>query len=63
MSVENDPEERPASRSLGAIRQERIVGEDGADAGKDGVGGMAKSLNLIACCGAGKPMRLIGKAR
>ncbi len=55
--------EGPASRSVSAIGQEWIVGEHGADAGEDSVGGVAKLLNFIACRGTGKPMRLIGQAR
>lgn len=63
VSIKHDAEEGPASRSVSAVGQEGIVGEHGAYAGEDGVGGVAKLLNFIACRGAGKPMRLIGQAR
>jgi len=60
VSIKHDAEEGPASGLVRAVGQEGIIGEHGADAGEDGVGGVAKLLNFIACCGASKPMRLIG---
>jgi len=63
VGIEYDAEQRPASRSLGAVGQEGIVGEHGTDAGEDGVGGVAKALNLIAGGGPGEPVRLVGESR
>ena len=36
---------------------ERIVGKDCADAGEDGVRGVAELLDVGAGCGAGEPVR------
>jgi hypothetical protein len=66
--VENDTEEWAASREAvgaeesAAIGEQRIVGEDGADAGEDGVVGVAEELHLVARSGAGEPVRLVGIA-
>ncbi len=51
------PEESAAVGELG------VVGEDGADAGEDGVGGVAEELDLVAGGGAGEPVGLVGEAR
>jgi hypothetical protein len=73
VGVEDDAEERAAARQgvraeesaagwilhSAAVGELRVVGEDGADAGEDGVGGVAEELHLVACGGAGEPERLV----
>ena len=61
MGVEHDAEQRPASGSLGAIGQKGIVGENRTDASEDGVGGVAKALNLVAGSRSCNPVRLVGE--
>jgi len=69
VSVEDDAKERPAAGEIvgaedaAAVGELRVVGKDGADAGEDGVGGVAEELNLLSGSGAGEPVRLIGEAR
>ena len=43
-------EEFSAARLAGAIGQARIIGEDGADAREQGVGGVAQVLDCLARC-------------
>ena len=42
VGVEDDAEEGAAAGELGAVGEGWVVGEDGADAGEDGVGGVAE---------------------
>ena len=62
VSVEDDAEEWAAARKGGAIGELGVVGEDGAEAGEDGVGGVAEELHFVACSGAGEPEGLVGIA-
>ena len=62
LGVEEDAEERAASGQAAAIRELGVVGEDGADAGEDGVAGVAEALHFVASGGAREPVRLIGVA-
>ncbi|MCU1320298.1 MAG: hypothetical protein JWP98_1816, partial [Edaphobacter sp.] len=61
VGVEDDAEERTAARFAAAVGEEGVVGEDGADAGEDGVGGVAEEVNLGAGGWAGEPVRLVGE--
>ncbi len=45
-----------------AVGELGVVGQDGADAGEDGVGGVAEELHLVARGGAGEPEGLVGIA-
>ena len=45
-----------------AVGELRVVGEDGADAGEDCVGGVAEELHLVTRSGAGEPEGLVGSA-
>ena len=69
MGVEYDAEERAATwlavgaQEAAAVGEKRVVGENGADASEDCVGGVAKELHFVAGGGAGEPVRLIGEAR
>ncbi len=68
MGVEDDAEEGAASgeelgvEEAGAVGELGVVGEDGTDAGEDGVGGMAEELDLVAGGFAGEPVGLVGVA-
>ncbi len=76
MGVEDDAKERAAAWQVvgtkesaagwilhsAAVGELGVVGEDGADAGEDGVGGVAEELYFVAGCGAGEPVRLVGIA-
>ena len=55
MGVEDDAQERSAARQAGAIGEGGVVGEDGANAGEDGVGGVAEVVDLSAGERAGEP--------
>jgi hypothetical protein len=46
-----------------AVSELRIVGQDGVDAGEDGVGGVAEELHLVSRGGAGEPEGLVGIPR
>jgi hypothetical protein len=65
VGIENDAEEwAAAGQSVGteesaAVGELGIVGKDGADAGEDGVGGVAEELDLVAGVAAGEPVRLV----
>ena len=37
LRIEHDAEEPPPTRTLAAVRQQRVVGQHGADAGKQGI--------------------------
>jgi hypothetical protein len=45
-----------------AVSEGGVVGEDCADAGEDGVGGVAEALDFGAGSGASDPVRLVGSA-
>jgi hypothetical protein len=60
VGVEDDAEERSASSLAAAVSEGGVVGDHGADAGEDGIGGVAEALNLGACSGTGEPVRLVG---
>ncbi len=66
VGVEDDAEERAAAgehvgaEDAAAVGELGVVGEDGADAGEDGVGGVAEELDLVAGGGAGEPVGLVG---
>ena len=76
MGVEDDAEEGAAARQgvgtgesaagwilhSAAVGELGVVGEDGADAGEDGVGGVAEELHFVARGGAGEPEGLVGIA-
>ncbi len=62
MGVEDDAKERAAAREGAAVGELGVVGEDGADAGEDGVGGVAEELHFVARGGAGEPEGLVGIA-
>ena len=62
VGVENNAEKRAPTRKSGAVGELRVVGEDGADAGEDGVGGVAEELHMVARDGAGEPEGLVGRA-
>jgi len=65
VGVENDAEKRAAAgQSVGtenaaAVGELRVVGEDGADAREDSVGGVAEKLDFVTGYRAGKPVRLV----
>ena len=69
MRVEDDAEERSAAglavgaEDVAAVGEAGVVGEDGADAGEDGVGVVAEELDLLTGGGAGEPVRLVGRAQ
>ena len=62
MRIEDDAQERAPARKAGAIGQGGIVGEDGADAGEDGVGRVAQTMDFGAGLGAGEPVGRCGAA-
>ena len=65
LGVEDDAEERAATgftvwaNEVAAVGEFGVVGEDGADSGEDGVAEVAEHLDLLACRGAGEPVRLV----
>lgn len=68
MSVEDDAEQGTTASFAGgaedsaAVRECGVIGEDSADSGEDGVGGVAKALDFGAGSGASEPVRLVGSA-
>ncbi len=66
VGVEDDAEQgataglTAGAENAAAVGEWWVVGEDGADAGEDGVGGVAEALDLGAGRGAGEPVRLVG---
>ena len=68
MGVEDDAEQGAAARlAIGAVEfaavgELRVISEHGADAGEDGVGGVAEDVDLVACGGACDPVGLIREA-
>jgi hypothetical protein len=62
VSVEDDAEQGSASGLTGSVGQGWVVGEDGADAGENGVGGVAEALDFFSGLGTGEPVRLVGSA-
>ena len=56
--IENDAEERTTTRKATAVGEEGIVSEDGADAGEESVGGVAKAMNFGAGLFGGDPLTL-----
>ncbi len=63
MAIKYDAEERAATREASAVGEGGIVGEDGANAGEDGVRSVAELLDFVASSGAGEPEWLAGLAR
>jgi hypothetical protein len=57
VGVEDDAEQWAAAGEARAVGEGGVVGEDGADAGEDGVGGVAEELGVGAGGGAGEPVR------
>lgn len=55
LGVEDDAEEWAAARQGGAVGEGGVVGEDCADSGEDGVGGVAEAVDLGAGERAGEP--------
>ena len=51
------------AQEAAAVGEKRVVGENGADAREDCVGGVAKELHFVASGGPGEPVRLIGETR
>ena len=62
MSVEDDAKERAAAGLTATVGEERVVGEDGTDAGEDGVAGVAKTLDFGSRFGPRQPVGLVGEA-
>jgi len=62
VSVENYAEQRAAARLTGSIGQGWVVGENSADAGENGVGGVTEALDLFSGLRAGEPVRLAESA-
>ncbi len=62
MGVEDDAEQGAAAGEAAAVGEGGVVGEHGADAGEEGVGGVAQAVDLGAGLGAGEPVGLAGGA-
>ena len=64
VSIEDNAKQWPSSylSSLASIGEERVVGEDGANAGEDCIRGVAKHVDFCACGGSGEPVRLVREA-
>ncbi len=68
VSIEDDTEQGAAAWfpigavQVAAIGELWVVGQHGADAGENGVGGVAEDVDLLARGGTGDPIGLIRKA-